>query len=142
MTEQGSGTPFEARLFARGRMTSETVGYANNAWIQTFSGRVPSGWEDSAVITRDIEGAKGKKLSHDLVLAGLTHPDSGVRLVTAANQTLTVTELAVAMYFDEDGSLTPDFITSQLRRGLSGAHIVQATSLATSVEMSVNFAGW
>ena len=138
--EFGLKSPYEASLFARGKMTSEATQRVSSPWVEAFLDRIPSGWEDGEIAANDIVGAQGERLSQELVLAGLTHPNKEVRLITAANQNLTVMELAVGMFFDDDGSLTPRFIISQVKRGLSVMLIAQAASLTARADTSHNLA--
>jgi len=160
--DRGRTSPYAESLLARGRMLFQVTendghltvnttlpeamarevlnGAGDNEetalkriWLEAFSGRIPLGWEESSVALKDIGGGpRGERLGRDLVLAGITHPETSVRLVTAAKQTLTKKDLAVAMAFSEGLSLSM-ILRQQRERGVTVSQIDEATRLFEKV---------
>lgn len=136
--ESHSVSPYEAQLMAGGTMQiplegqTAVVQAADNrlsaaVWIDAFSGRVPLGFEDYHVAFRVITQApRGEKLSQDLILASMTHPNNAIRLLTAATQRLSVREMAVALGFNDGSFMTDEIHRLQNERGMTIAELDEA----------------
>ncbi len=82
---------------AKGFATAIRQSHNELIWMKNFSGKVPKHWDNWASIVNDFREAHQEMpsvpLTHTLVDAGITHPDSNVRLEVGKTQRLNKQQL-------------------------------------------------